>query len=254
MKYQTDTQSRFLFPLILRLSKIFTLVMVALLAACTGGSPNVSDADRNEVITLGDSIFDLSGKLQKNLEAVAGETFRDYTQSGGELEGGFLAPSVYEQYQQAKLDDAAIDIVVMNGGGNDILIPVIALDPYDCKTQWWEFGRLSKKCKNFLNDIYIDAVNLLNDMYADGVDNVIYLGYYYTKNGLLGNLSTLEEAVDYGDLIIAAACENSVVQCDYVDPRSVIKNGDIIFDGVHPAASGSEKLANLIWPRLSPLL
>ena len=56
----------------------------------------------------------------------------------------------------------------MDGGGNDILIPAIAFDPYDCKTDWYQFGRLSSTCKNFINDIYIDAVDFLNDVHADG--------------------------------------------------------------------------------------
>ena len=50
------------------------------LIACGGGN-YVENADRNEVITLGDSIFDLSGDIQRILEDRAGQTFRDYTLS-----------------------------------------------------------------------------------------------------------------------------------------------------------------------------
>ena len=38
------------------------------------------------------------------------------------------------------------------------------------------FLMLSSSCKNFIDDLYVEAVNLMNDMHADGVDNVIYLG------------------------------------------------------------------------------
>lgn len=52
----------------------------------------------------------------------------------------------------------------------------------------------------------------------------------------------------------ARACENSVLDCTFVDPRWVINDRDIIFDGIHPADSGSKKIADLIWPKLQPLL
>ena len=141
----------------------------------------------------------------------------------------------------------------MNGGGNDILIPAVALDPYDCLTQWYEFGRLSSRCKSFIDDIYVDGVDLLNDLHADGVTDVIYLGYYYTKNGLI-LADDLEEAIDYGDAKLAQACQNAAVSCTFVDPRGAIRDRDITADGVHPTAGGSRKLANLIWPVLEPLL
>ncbi|MEM8560905.1 MAG: SGNH/GDSL hydrolase family protein [Pseudomonadota bacterium] len=224
---------------------------ISSIVACSE-SPTIGDADNDQVITLGDSIFQLSGELQANLEAEAGETFRRYTQSGAELSGGTLAPSVYEQYSIALGDNPDIDTIVMNGGGNDILIPAILGDPYGCRTQWWKFGRLSRSCRNYIDDIYVEAVNLLNTMQQDlnGEVDVIYLGYYYTK----GFVDNLEEAVDYGDGALDRACENATVSCTFVDPRATIRDSDIIADGIHPASSGSQKLADLIWPVLAPLL
>lgn len=238
---------------------ISALAISAALTGCGGvgglaSNDRVSDADNDQVITIGDSIFALSGDLQDYLESYAGETFRQYTLSGAELKGGIIATDVYSQYNIAKNDNPNIDTIVMDGGGNDILIPSIALfDPYNCKTQWYQFGRLSSRCKNFIDDIYVDAVNLLNNMDADGVDNVIYLGYYYTKNGLF-LLDSMEEAVDYGDMRLSQACRNSTVNCQFIDPRSTIRDSNIIIDGIHPTKEGSRKLANLIWPALQPLL
>ncbi|MFE8072549.1 SGNH/GDSL hydrolase family protein [Marinobacteraceae bacterium S3BR75-40.1] len=242
-------------------SSLKFLVLLLLALAMTGcGGPGsllsnarVSDADNDQVVTIGDSIFALSGELQDFLEGRAGETFRRYTLSGAELEGGAIATSIMDQYDIAKRDNPNIDTVLMDGGGNDILIPAILLDPYNCKTQWYQFGHLSSSCKNFINDIYVHAVNFLNRMDADGVDNVVYLGYYYTKNGLF-LLDSMEEAVDYGDMRLSQACAFSTANCRFVDPRSSINDGDIIFDGIHPDTGGSRKLADLVWPVLQPLL
>jgi lysophospholipase L1-like esterase len=237
-----------------KLMQVMLLVLSGLLTAC-GGSSYTSQADNNQVVTLGDSIFDLSDKLQGNLERYAGQTFRKYTLNGAQLSNdGIGVTPVVGQYAQAKSDNADIQTIVMNGGGNDILIPVVAqFDPYRCKTRWYQFGQLSSKCQNFIDDLYVESVDILNDMDNDGVENVIYLGYYYTKNALLP-LKSLKQAVDYGNNILARACVNSTVDCTFINPSSSIVNRDIILDGIHPASSGSRKLADLIWPHLEPLL
>ena len=234
---------------------IILLALSGILTACGGESSYTSNADNNQVITLGDSIFDLSDEVQENLEEYAGQTFRKYTLSGAQLAtSGIGVAPVVEQYAQAKLDDADIRTIVMDGGGNDILIPVIVqLDPYRCKTRWYQRGKLSSKCTEFIDDLYVEGVDLLNEMDSDGVENIIYLGYYYTKNGIFP-LKKLKESVDYGNETLAKACENSTINCTFVDPRSEINNDDIILDGIHPASSGSRKLADLIWPHLEPLL
>jgi hypothetical protein len=210
--------------------------------------PWIRSAQNNNVVNIGDSIFALSGEIQDFLHAYSGTTFRRYAVSGAELAGGVLAPSLSSQYETAKSDDPNIDTILMDGGGNDILLPAIAFDPYDCKTQWYEWGRLSNSCKDFIDDVYVDAVNLMNEMAADGVDDVIYLGYYHTKDTILLQLDSLEEAVDYGDVKLSQACSNSIVDCTFIDPRNVINDGDIKTDAIHPKTSGSEKIADLIWP------
>lgn len=213
----------------------------------------VTDADNNKVVFVGDSIFALSGEIQNQLESKADETFRRYTVSGAELSGELIAPSIPDQFREAVSDDSNIDIVVGDIGGNDLLIPAIAFNSNSCKTPWYRFGRLSQKCEDIINDIYVEGVDFLNEMAEAGVRKGILVGYYYTKNGLF-SLKDMKEAIDYGNTILARACKNSVLDCTFVDTRPVIDNSDIIFDGVHPTDSGSGKIADLIWPKLQPLL
>lgn len=236
-----------------------TLALAPLVAGGCGlgtllSAPWITDADDDSVVFIGDSIFALSGEIQDALHATAGGTFRNYTTSGAELSGGAVQPSIAAQFDRALLDDSSFDTVVMDGGGNDILIPAVALgDPYDCKTQWYEFGRLSRSCRDFIDDLYVEVVDFINDMGAVGVSDVVYLGYYHTGPGLL-LADDLDEAVDYGDAILASACANAAPDCGFVDPRPVMSNADIIIDGVHPATSGSQAIAGLIWTELSPRL
>lgn len=228
-------------------------LLLAALSGCSLGmllsKPWIRNANDNRVVFFGDSIFALSGEIQSRLHSYAGGTFRNYTTSGAELIGGAIAPSVEQQIATAYADDPSSTVVVMDGGGNDILIPAIAFDPYDCMTQWYEFGRLSSSCKSLIDDIYVDGVDLINEAQSLGVTEVIYLGYYYTKNGLI-RADDLEEAIAYGDGKLKQACQNSIVSCTFIDPRSTIRDRDITADGVHPNSSGSRKLADLIWPVL----
>jgi len=218
-------------------------VVAFTIVGCTGGNPYVTNADRNEIITIGDSIFDLSGEIQLFLEQNAGQTFRNYTQNGAKLAG------IEGQYADAKADDPTIETIVMDAAGNDILIPAILFDPQRCKTRWYR-PNLSSRCKAFIDDLYVDGVDFLNTMDVDGVSNVIYLGYYHTT----GNQSNLVQAVDYGDMTLALVCANSTANCTFIDPRADIVAADVKSDGIHPTTSGSQKLADLIWPELQPLL
>ena len=218
------------------------------LIAC-GGSNYVENADRNEIVTLGDSIFDLSGDIQRFLEDRAGQTFRDYTLSGAELSGGIVANSVERQYSDAKATDGNIETIVMDGGGNDILIPAMILDPYGCRTHWWRWS-ISSSCRNLINDQYVNLVNLLNQMDNDGVDNVIYLGYYELPRGN----ANLTQAVNLGDDKLGQACANTTANCTFLDPRGMVPANHVLDDNIHPTSEGSLTLADLIWPKLQPLL
>ena len=147
----------------MKLLKIISACVAAVsIVGCTG-NPYVENADRNDVITIGDSIFDLNGVIQDTLEQFAGETFRDYTQSGAELAGGLLATSIVNQYADAKATDSNINTIVMDGGGNDILIPATLLDPYGCRTRWYRWNP-SSACVRLIQDQYVEAVNLLNQI------------------------------------------------------------------------------------------
>lgn len=228
-------------------------VMLVALLVVTGCSlisvPIIRNATRNDVVNLGDSIFALSGKIQDNLHSWAGQTFRRYALSGS------MVSHIADQYDDARADDPNINTIFMDAAGNDILIPATLFDPYNCKVDWWESG-LSSSCKALIDDCYVDVVDLLNQMGRDGVDNIIFLGYYHLKSGLIGT-TKLNPAVDYGDAKLALAVQNATAAPNYrvfIDPRPNIVSSDIIYDGVHPSDSGSYKLATLIWAKLQPKL
>ncbi|MDA3895545.1 MAG: hypothetical protein PF482_05285 [Desulfobacteraceae bacterium] len=233
-------------------TRVFTRIVMACFLATTIAAcglisvDHITDADNNQVVNIGDSVYALSGEINDFLHSWAGQTFRRYSFSGD------MIADVADQYIDAKNDNPDIDIIFMDGGANDILIPATLFDPYNCKVDWWE-SSLSSSCKSLIDDIYVDAVNLLNQMDQDGVDKVIYSGYYDLKFGLIGT-TALNDAVDYGQVKLSLACSNSTVDCTFVNPQPIMTSSDLVVDGVHPTTSGSEKIAGLIWPVLEPLL
>lgn len=233
------------------IAKIATMsIAVTSMIACSGGGYEQSVNGRNDVVTVGDSIFDLNGVLQETLESYAGTQFRDYTTSGAELQGGLFAPSVYEQYETANNFNGNINTIVMDGAGNDILIPATLFDPYGCRTRWYRRNP-SNSCNNLINQQYTAAVNLLNIMDADGVQDVVWLGYYELPRGN----ANLTKALNRGDDYLGYACEvASAASCSFVDPRGTVPANQVESDDIHPTPAGSVNLANQVWPVLAPLL
>ena len=223
-------------------------VVLTSLVAC-GGSPYVDNADRNEIITIGDSIFDLSGDVQMFLEQDAGQTFRNYTQSGAKLDSGLLATNVTQQFLDAQAADSNIATVVMNGGGNDLLIPAMLGDPYGCRTHWWR-RNLSRSCKNLADNVYVKAVSLLNQIDAAGVQDIIYMGYYEVPR----SNENLGKAVILGVEKMTSACANTVANCTYVNVLGMVPPEHVLADDIHPTIEGSRTLATQVWPHLQPLL
>jgi len=225
------------------------IAVAASVVGCSGGA-YIETADRNDVVTVGDSVFDSNGVIESTLESYEGSTFRNYTTGGAEMAGGVIAPSVESQYSTANNTNGNIDTVLMNGGGNDILIPAMLFDPYGCRTHWWRWN-ISQSCINLIGDTYVAGVNLLNQMDADGVQNVVFLGYYEPPR----SNSNLSQAVSVGDDYLSYACGVSTnANCTFVDVRGTVPASQIEGDDIHPTPAGSVNLANQVWPVLSPLL
>ena len=234
-----------------KVAKAASVAVVAFTVVGCVGNPYDEVVDgRNDVITLGDSIFDLNGVLQETLEANYGEQFRDYTQSGAELKGGIVANSIYTQYKDARNTNDNINVVLMDGGGNDILIPATLLDPYGCRTHWWRWWP-SSSCYNLVDEQYNDAVTLLNRMDSHNVQDVVWMGYYELPRGN-ANLNTI---LDYGNDLLGYACTTATTaSCSFVDTRGTVPASQVIDDDIHPTPEGSVNLASQVQPVLFPLL
>jgi lysophospholipase L1-like esterase len=199
------------------------------------------DVTKPCVVMLGDSIFALTDKESMFLERLSGDTYRKYYVSGAQMVGGFMK-NILRQYDEA-IADGPIRTVILDGGGNDILIGANRI----CSADYG--GELSDECYQVMDNVLAEAENRFREMVADGVENVVYQGYYYVRNQKLWQVTDVFQ--EKGILLVEAlAAEFPDVTIIYVDPRPHFKQGDtshLLIDGIHPSRTASKTLANLLW-------
>lgn len=190
-------------------------------------------ANEYEVQIIGDSIFDLSGAIQLELKDLSGKTYKDRSVSGEKIAG------IISQYDRAISGTPTLKTVIADGGGNDIL-----QGSADC-----ESDPLKQECIDVIDYVADNMEVLLEDMYNDGVDDCVWLGYYYlTRSEIEKN-----EALDYAYTLYPAIFSDASLNvygpggAYMIDPRNDIVASQVKSDGIHPTASGSEELAGMIW-------
>jgi hypothetical protein len=189
----------------------------------------------NEVLVIGDSVFGATHQATAYLEDLAraagalaaGERYRDNSSSqncalalGG---NGIMA-----QYAAAAAD-SPVKVVIMDGGGADVLTG-------SCPT-------VTADCPLVVN-ASAAAQDLLARMAADGVQDVVYVFYPNPAT------SDLQAVMDVLRPLIQADCAASAVPCFWLDLRPVYEGNYDLYrqpDGTTPTAAGSQAVAAAIW-------
>lgn len=191
------------------------------------------------VMIIGDNIFAQSNAIRKNLEELSNERYRYYPKSNAQISGGSLfGKPIPIQYSNAKADGPA-RTVIMDGGGNDIIVG----GQFQCYS-------FSASCAAIVDEVKQAGLTLLGDMEADGVQNVIWLGNYYTNSVVMTGATGQKKALDSTMEAIEQICDGYTgLECHFVDSREAFQNkpGLIKTDGINPTDEGSEILATLIW-------
>lgn len=208
--------------------------ILALLFSAPGHATNPPVASGDTLI-VGDSVFALSGDIQRYLEQDLNEEIDSHARSGCQLIGGNLICSrryaIPQQYANAS--KSGIDTVVFNGGGNDIQLN-------SCRPSL-------SACMPLLNDLEAEIAKLVQRMKADGIENIIFLGYY---NGT-GQATELREINEYS--MDYKAANYPAMGVTFIDVRDAFNGNEaqyIASDGIHPTAAGSRVLADLILQEL----
>lgn len=193
------------------------------------------------VVWIGDSYPDSgNGGIQRYAEERlrtagaldADEHYRRYYQGGTRMANG----EIPGQYDDAKQENAAIDTVIMIGGGNDILIgnPACVNDPPPG----------NQSCVDTVNEVVAAVRALATKLQTDGVAHVVY--YFYPRTPL----GRSKESVDYAAPLAKAVCEEFVspLRCHFIDTRDSFEGHAEYFqvDGIHPTDAGQRVIGELI--------
>ena len=133
------------------------------------------------------------------------------------------------QYQNAKRA-AAVKVVLMDGGGNDLLIGNRCTNGFDAA------------CKEIV-DVVVD---LFAQIKTDGVKDVVY--FFYPDPMGIG--AQIKEAMDILRPEMKKLCDETTdVRCVWVDQRESWEGNYDRFtsDGIHPTEAGSMASAQQIW-------
>jgi hypothetical protein len=188
-----------------------------------GGAPEQHEdlgmGDGSDVITIGDSWMSYAvngGGIETGLLAASGQPYRTYGVAGTML----LDEVIPNQYVTAKRQNPDIKTVVMTGGGNDLLLTGMTA------------GGCGDGCMDTINRVTERLTELWTEMHMDGVQDVVYIEY--SRGG--GNAA----GVGYAHMVVPQACAAAPVRCHFIDSDEIIMME--LLDGVHPTASGCQKL------------
>jgi hypothetical protein len=226
------------------------------IASSDGGPIGPVDASAcsatpSEVVMIGDSYFALSGEITKNLQSLAtaggalasGSSYRHYYESGANMypyPDAQVTP-IPTQFNDAVTAGADIKYVIMDGGGNDIL-----LQNSQCIEVSPDAGPISSDCVTVIDNAVSTAKTLFQTMKTAGVEKIIY--FFYPHVPTTGKPSA-DIVLDYSYPLVKAACDDSPIPCFFIDTRAAFEgHSDYIGpDNIHPTTAGSDVIAGLIW-------
>ena len=203
---------------------------------------------------IGDSYFALSGEITTQLQSLAtaggalasGADYRHYYASGANMYPypGTLVPPIPTQFNSAVTASADIKYVIMDGGGNDIL-----LQNSQCITVSPDAGPISSACDTVISNAISTATTLFQTMKTAGVEKIIY--FFYPHLPTAGKPS-VNDIIDYAFPLVQAACEASPIPCYFIDTRPSFEGHPeyIGTDNIHPTTAGSDVIAGLIWKEM----
>jgi hypothetical protein len=222
----------------------------------------------NEVVMVGDSYMIWSShSFQTDMAAQAGENWRFYAVAGASMASGGVQPVfIPGQFELAVAADPNIKFVLMDGGGNDILIPAATwIGGADCKNN--PDAANIQVCRDIIDLALSESVKGMDRMVEVGVKDVVYFFYPKVPEGTpLGGLYP-NAMLDYALPLARDLCEsaetrtNGQLRCHFIDMIPVFEacqaaypvDGCFALNGgdIHENFNGSAAMAEAIWQRMT---
>jgi lysophospholipase L1-like esterase len=180
-----------------------------------------------QTVIIGDSIFALTKRVPKHLKE-NGVDFDLRAQTGAKLE------RIVEQYREYKSAHGVPKMVIMDGGGNNILRGHLE----NCRKR-------NKKCNDEIGNTLKILYEFWGELSEEGVESIVHVGLHYLSDKYRIYDPLIDEIMDE----VKTICSFVPTDCKFVDPRPAFRgreNDLLIFDGIHPNKKGSIIIADLI--------
>jgi hypothetical protein len=226
-----------------------------------------------QVVMLGDSYMDIGNVGPTLMKDAGNRMFRHYYLAGAAMNYEAFNLNIPYQFDTSALGDAAvahptdIKVVIMDGGGNDILI-----NNSQCLTTPLT-GDTS--CHNAIDGSLARAQQLLMDMSSKGVQHIVYYFYPHLDPHVSGH-TYADDWLDYAYPKGAATCCGSAnvpstgdmtchgmaaagTDCTWVDTRpEFVGHNDSTnaatywfqSDNIHPSQPGADAISAKVWAKM----
>jgi len=205
----------------------------------------------SQVISMGDSYMNwTTHTFPTDLNAAAGVTFRPTYAVGGFSMGSGGIGLIPPLFDTAVLADPDIIAIVLDGGGNDLLLP--ALGRPDCKNL--ANADTNAGCQAIVTDALTAAKALTQKVAAAGVHDVIYFFYPHVPAPTALGGSYPNVMLDYALPRVKAFCDGVAtdtqgkLRCWFVDTIPLFQGHSEYFAAadIHENSQGSKVIAKAV--------
>jgi GDSL-like Lipase/Acylhydrolase family len=210
----------------------------------------------SQLIVVGDSYINwLSHSFPEDIKKVSGQTWRMEAVGGTSMGSGGIG-SIPQQFYDSIARDPDAHTVLMDGGGNDILVPALGRA---FGTECTSKGAGAKKnCQDIVQLALDTAKKLMDDAAAKGIRDVVYFFYPHVPANTILSGDSPDEILDYALPKVRTLCADAVnvtkgqLRCTFIDLVPVFAgHKDWFNEDIHPNAKGSAAMADTIWKTMT---
>ena len=209
------------------------------------------------MLLVGDSYMNwVSHTFPDDMANAAGQTFRLYAIGGYAMGSGGIG-LIGSELDTAIADDPDFKVVVMTGGGNDILVPDATWPGGgDCKMR--TDSPTLKVCQDIVQTALDAAEDLMMRAADAGVKDTIYFFYPHVPEGTLIGGAFPNQILDYALPKVEQLCKDAEtltggrMVCHFVNTIPLFEGHPELFapTDIHENAMGSKVIADALWEKM----
>jgi len=210
----------------------------------------------SQLIEIGDSYINWSSHtFPADMAKESGQKWRMEAVGGYSMGSGGLG-LIPPEFDAAIKKDPDAHTILMDGGGNDVLLADPTLDLFgECQ----QTGSSTKPNCQKIVQMAIDAADkLMQRMTAAGIRDIVYFFYPHVPANTIISGPNPNEILDYSLPMTRAFCEGreaksgGKTRCTFVDMVPVFEGHKDWFNtDIHPNSKGSAGMAKKIWEVMS---